>query len=96
VLPRLFRSDTFVGKHAKLLYKLWRIKLEILIIESWEYEKTVEENVHNQFACGKELLLSYEEPDFSKASLLKHKKKMENRLKEVQKEVDAYRKKNLK
>jgi hypothetical protein len=97
VLPYVFRDNMFIGVHAKLLYRLWRIKSEIWAMDrckdmGWKFE----ERVKNQIMSGQELMLAYEEPDFSDASLMKHREKLEKKIKDVQKEIEDYRKKSLK
>jgi hypothetical protein len=97
VLPDVFRKNLFIGVHAKLLYKFWWMKMEIWIVDKciendWKYD----EMKQNPFMSGADLIFNYEEPDFSKASLMKHRKKLEGKLKEVQKEIENYRKKSLK
>ena len=91
VIPIAFRGTPNIGFHAKLLYRLWRIRFEVMVIDNFlnsdKYDLLMERKDH---------LLYYEETDFTEASLKKYKKKLEGKLSEIQKEIEVFRKNSLK
>ena len=100
ILSAAFYEFTLIGLHAKLLYKLWRIRFEQDSIDRFidKHIATVSEHVDLSDRKGieKDHLLYYEETDFSIASLKAYRKKLDGKLKEVQKEIEVFRKNSLK
>jgi hypothetical protein len=94
IMPGAFLDYKLLGLHAKLLYRLWKIKAEIMFIDN-----AIEKNndlFYRMIIERKEHLLYYEETDFSEASLIKYRKKLEKKLKEMQKEIEVFRENSLK
>ena len=93
IMPYAFHHTPLLGIHAKLLYRLWRIRFEIAGVNNCieDFEK-----YSNNLIKRKDHLLYYEETDITEASLKKYRKKLEKKLKEVQKEIEVFRKNNLK
>ena len=97
IMPEAFNTFRNIGFHAKLLYRLWRIRFEISIIDN--YVATFESMTDSDIYRLKEYqdhLISYDESDFSKASLQKYRKKMDKKLIEMRKEIEVFRKNSLK
>jgi len=93
ILPDFFHDIPLLGLNAKLLYRLWRIKLEMMYVDACI---NGDNNICQGFHKRKEHLLNYEGTDFSEASLKRHRRKLERKLKEVQKEIRVFRKNSLK
>ncbi len=92
VMITAFQGYPKIVPHAKLLYKLWRIRDEQRMIKSMdlndnEYVKFLTENINN--------LLCFEGTEFTPATLKRYEKKLEKELKKVQKEIEVFRKSRL-
>ena len=99
VMPFLYRYDLNIGLYAKLLYRLWRIKYEIDIVNSGiEYlsGNETKNKYLEQFMKRKDHLLYYEGTDVTEASLKEYRKKLERKLKDMQKEIKVFRENSLK
>ena len=94
IMPHAFRVYKDLGVHAKLLYRLWRIRAEIIIID--RILPIYDNDVHDEFIEERDKLLCYEGTDITEASLKKYRKKLEKKLKEMQKEIEVFRKNSLK
>jgi len=98
ILPEAFHYYSLIGMHAKLLYKLWRIRFEMVgvdyAIKAFEQENS--EELSEELKKQIDRLYCYEETDFSEASLKKYRKKLDKKLKETQKEIEVFRKNSLK
>jgi hypothetical protein len=88
-----------LGVHAKLLYRLWRIRYEILYFDNiltYGEESLSDSSLYNHLKERIDHLLCYEETDFSVDSLKAHRKKLDKKLKEMRKEIAVFRKHSLK
>jgi len=92
ILPFAFHMTPNIGLYAKLLYRLWRIRTEIMEIDS---SIKIGDNAYNYLRNRIDHLLCYEGADISEASLKEYRKKLEKKLKEVQKEIEVFRKNSL-
>ena len=86
ILPFAFHMTPNIGLYAKLLYRLWRIRFEIIVVNDGDFEYLRDRIDH---------LLCYEETDITEASIKEYRKKLEKKLKEVQKEIEVFRKNSL-
>jgi hypothetical protein len=100
IMPSAFKVFQNIGANAKLLYKLWRIRLEILIIDTYitEYVSTQDSDVFNPLRERFDHMLCFEgtKEDISETSLKAYRKKLGKKLKEMQKEIAVFRKNSLK
>jgi len=96
IMPEAFHNYKNIGANAKLLYRLWRIRYEIIIIDNTL--KNNDENWYNIFRERIDHLLCYEgtKEDISESSLKKYRNKLDIKLKEMQKEIEVFRNNNLK
>jgi len=99
VMPQLFKWKMFIGVYAKPLYKLWRIRFEIMnidlaikLLEEEGDEKILQEDLIER----KDYLICYKAPDFSLASLKAYRKTLDKKLREAQKEIERIRENSLK
>jgi len=92
VMPFSFHQTPNIGLYAKLLYRLWRIKYEIMVVNSCINRDDVRDIIRNRV----DHLLCYEGTDFSEASLKQYRKKLEGKLKDMQKEIKVFRENSLK
>jgi len=92
IMPIAFGGTPMIGFHAKLLYKLWRIRYEILLIDRALMDNSF------MFVLRERIdhLLCYERTDFSEASLKTYRRKLDRELKKMQREIEVFRKKSLK
>ena len=97
IMPDVFaqHQDINMGQSAKLLYRLWRIRIEQLdtkrVIDS-DYD----ENVIKDLDKNKNRMLCFEGAELTPASIQKYEKKLKKELKKTQKEIEVFRKNNLK
>ena len=91
IMPEAFHKMPNIGYNAKLLYRLWRIKSETLFIQavlsSQDEEALREVNVKN--------LLYYGYTDISFSKLEKYLNTLDQKTKEMQKEILSFRKKTI-
>ena len=96
IMPQVF--DFPVGHHAKLLYRLWRIRCEYLFcfelkdinnLSTEELEDLNKPENINRMLCFEDAEVTYE-------TLKKYEKKLDNELKKVQKEIEVFRENSLK
>jgi hypothetical protein len=92
IMPLAFHNTPLIGIHAKLLYRLWRIRNEIQSID----KKKKNNNFYNWLMERQDRLFCYEATDFTEASLKAYRKKLDGKLKEMQKEIEVFRKNSLK
>ncbi len=88
-IPQVIYSTPNVGHYARRLYKLWRIRFEIINIDEWIVSGNPELFPVDRAFC-------YEGTEVTEASLKKYRRKIERMLKETQKEIKEFRKNNLK
>ena len=95
-MPEAFNTYRNIGVHAKLLYKLWRLRFEIVVIDNYiaTFESMTDSDLH-RLKEYKDHLLCYEEADISKASFQKYRKELGKKLKEMRKEIEFFRKNSL-
>ncbi len=90
IMPIVFREYPNIGFHAKLLYRLWRIRYESMIVDTTLNNpnkrnlENIEKNLDN--------MLFFEGTEVSEASLKKYSKRLDRELKKVQKEIEDFRK----
>ena len=89
ILPLAFHESGYkhMGYHAKLLYRLWRVRVEIDMLPSWSIEY-ISENRNN--------LLCFGGTEVTPTSLRQYEKKLDKELKKIQKEIEVFRKSSLK
>ena len=95
IIPEAFHDFNLSGIHFKLLYKLWRIKAEISVINfslaNFEFVSS-----DSYSFLRRHQLLFYNEPEITEASFKIYRKQLEKKLKEVEKEIVVFRKNSLK
>lgn len=91
IMPYAFAQYPNIGIHAKLLYRLWRIRYEqILVIEhAIQYPNIVEIRGLDKI---KDNLLFFEEDKITLASLKRYNKRLDKEIKKIQKEIEEFRK----
>jgi hypothetical protein len=95
IMPHIFRYHENIGIHATLLYRLWRIRYELIIVG--DIIPLMEKNAkYKWFMSRIDHLLCYEGAEITEASLKAYRKKLEKKLKEMQKEIEVFRKNSLK
>ncbi len=90
IMPVAFNGYPNIGFHAKLLYRLWRVRFELLVVNSCLISKDfkfIEKKLGN--------MLCFEETEVSEATLKKYRKKLDGELKKMQKEIEEFRKISL-
>ena len=87
IMHYAFGPKINVGQHAKLLYKLWRIRTELQFLPNMDNESIMEQ---------KNNLLYYEGTEVTPASLKQYEKKLEKELKKIRKEIEVFRKNSMK
>jgi hypothetical protein len=91
IMPDAFQIFPNMGIHAKLLYRLWRIRDEQMVVDialkHADYDRLMERKDH---------MLCYEETDITEASLKKYRKTLDKKLNEMQKEIEVFRKNSMK
>ncbi len=94
IMPTAFKTYQHIGLHAKLLYRLWRIRIELVLINSRlenpqeEIFKLIEETELDNMLC-------FEGTEVTEASLKKYSKKLDGELEKMQKEIEDFRKLGL-
>ncbi len=88
-IPQVIYSTSNVGHYARRLYKLWRIRFELLQIDG-----VIASGHPEVFSVDR--AFCYEGMEVTEASLKKYRRKIERMLKETQKEIKEFRKNNLK
>ena len=106
IMSRAFHIYRNIGLHAKLLYRLWRIRYEIMVVDNYiaiAVESKLGEEPSKRLDDYEKMLreridhlLFYEEPDISLASFQKYRKTLDKKLSEMQKEIEVFRKNSLK
>jgi len=91
IMPIVFHQTPNVGLNAKLLYRLWRIRFEIRVIDH-----VINGGDYDWSENDIDRLLCFEETDFTEASLKRYRKKLDGKLSEMQKEIEIFRKNSLK
>jgi len=91
IIPIALHSSGYkhVGNCAKLLYKLWRIRAEIIILKDYDFAYIKKEANKNNLLC-------FDETEITPASIERYIKKLEKELKKIQKEIEEFRKNSLK
>jgi len=93
IMPGAFHGYQYVGLHAKLLHRLWRVKFELIAFRGLDFDNNehieeLEKNINN--------LLCFEGTEITPASLKEYEKKLDKELKKIQKEIEVFRKSSLK
>jgi len=93
IMPEAFHTFRNIGVHAKLLYRLWRIRYEILMVDN-----SINSDEMRDIFIRKRVdhLLCYEGTDITEASLKEYRKKLDGKLKDMQKEIKVFRENSLK
>jgi len=86
IMPDAFHKYKNIRHCAKLLYRLWRVKAELIFLPNWDIEK-VKKN--------RNILLLFDETEVTTSSLKRYEKKLEKELKKIQKEIVKFRKSSL-
>lgn len=91
IMPYAFAQYPNIGIHAKLLYRLWRVRYEqvLLIDHAIQHPNTLEARYLNK---QKDNLLFFEEDEITTASLKRYSKKLDKEIKKIQKEIEEFRK----
>ena len=101
IIPISYHRYRNTGVHAKLLYKLWRIRqeqgmVEILLGHIKRYGWASSETDLTYDYHMARIFYDYEETDITEATLKAYRKKLEKKMKEAQKEIEVFRKNSLK
>lgn len=91
IMPDVFHELPNIGHHAKLLFRLWRIKSEIMYVDN--LVKQDQETIDNIMKNNN--FLYFEGTDTSPAALKRYKKVVESKLKEMKKEIEKFREKSM-
>ena len=86
VMPWAYRELTNIGFHAKLLNRLWRVRMELHFIPSMSTEY-LNQHIHS--------LLCFEGTEITPATLKQYEKKLKKELKKIQKEIEEFKKSSL-
>ena len=91
ILPSTFQNSgyKYMGNYAKLLYRLWRVKSELMTVFNMNIED-LKKNINTVN------LLCFDGTEITPASIEKYHKKLEEELKKIQNEIEVFRKNNLK
>ena len=92
IMPFAFNQFPNIGLHAKLLYRLWRLRYEITLVDNSINSDEMRDMIRKQV----DHLLCYEGTDITEASLKEYRKKLNGKLKDVQKEIEVFRENSLK
>ena len=86
-----------LGKSAKLLYRLWRVRIEQTFIKNINDKKIIENSVAiEEFTKSLNRLWCFEGTEVTTNSLKVYEKKLDKELKKIQTEIAEFRKSNLK
>ena len=97
IMPQAFNNMP-IGHHAKLLYRLWRVRIEYMFyVERIDFNNISAEMLEylnkpeniNRMLC-------FDETEITPDALKKYEKKLAKELKKVQKEIEIFRKNSLK
>lgn len=90
IMPYAFTQYPNIGIYAKLLYRLWRVRYEqILVVDhAAQYPKKYE---IEHLAKQKDNLLFFEEEEITVASLKRYSKRLDKEIKKIQKEIEEFR-----
>lgn len=91
IMPDAFREMPNIGHHAKLLYRLWRIRSEKLFIQT--VINTKNEGTMREIPVKS--LLYYGDKDVSFPRLEKYQNTLDQKIKEMKKEIERFRKKAI-
>jgi len=91
IMPIAFHAQgyKYMGNSAKLLYRLWRVKSELLTVFNMDIE-----DLKKNFSIND--LLCFDGTEITPASLEQYREKLEKELKKIQKEIEVFRKNSLK
>lgn len=92
VMPIAFSQYKHIGVHAKLLYKLWRIRYEQEIING--VLLSLDKNRMNSLIPEKDSFLFFEENEITESSLRRYVKILDKEINKMKKEIDNFRKQN--
>ncbi|MDR0430131.1 MAG: hypothetical protein LBH58_06600 [Tannerellaceae bacterium] len=95
IMPNAFKEYPNVGLHAKLLYRLWRIRTELLVVDIVLKNPDKEELGYIKKKKDSGNMLFFEETEVSEASLKKYRKKLDKELQKMQGEIEDFRKISL-
>ena len=93
IMPWAFKEYKQVGHHVKLLYRLWRVRIELLFITNPSID---ESQILEIFMNDINYMLCFEDTEVTPASRKQYEKKLGKELKKIQKEIEDFRKSNLK
>ena len=96
IMRIVFEGYPKIGHHAKLLHRLWRVRHELSVVEAiltMDFNNNsnvaeVKENINN--------MLCFEGTEITHDSFRQYGKKLEKKLKKIQKEIEVFRKSSLK
>jgi hypothetical protein len=89
IMPIAFRTYRNIGIHAKLLYRLWRIRFELMGLDN-----SLRDPGDGEFEDLKkyrQMMLFYEATEITEASLRQYRKKLVRELKKMQQEIEDFR-----
>ena len=95
IMPWAFHYFQNLGVHAKLLYRLWRLRTEIMIIDNILGYEGDFDYVQNVLMEREAHLLYFEGTDFSEASLRRYRRVLDRKLREMQREIRVFRRNSL-
>jgi len=84
VMPLIFKNELFnLGLHAQLLYRLWRVRIELYFLPRMDV-KSISDATNS--------MLFFEGSEVTPATLKQYEKKLKKELKKIQKEIEVFRK----
>ena len=98
IMPEAFHTYKNIGHNSKLLYRLWRIRYEIMTIDNLlaEYANNSFDPLFIKERFDHLLCFDGTKEDIYESSLKAYRKKLDKKLKEMQKEIEVFRKNSLK
>ena len=97
IMPYAFKEYVNMGHHAKLLYRLWRVRFEQLAVQNpQKFIEHLEEAQQTYSGNFTDYMLCFEGTEITPSSLEKYGKKLDKELIKIQKEIEVFRKNSLK
>jgi len=95
IMPSNFHEFPRLGLHAQLLYRLWRIRVEMISVDDYLADiSNARFNAREHVKSRKEHLLSFE-GEISEASLRRYRRQLDRKLRDVQREIRDFRRNSL-
>lgn len=92
IMPKAFSTYKNIGIHAKLLYRLWRVRFEQIAVNNL-LSRIGENDIYFTSEQRNDYLF-LNENKVSKKTLIRYNKRLDAEIKKIKKEIDAFRKSN--